>query len=294
MTEAESAASLETPEARLEHLSSLLLSDIEYQEHPFAAGTEGRTYVLEYEKDDAAVLFYGSPHTTDPEDSVFDDIKDKFNSFKPEVVFVEGMPLKDPVRRQELEEQARSATVEEAREKGEGFYTLKLALETGIPVESPEPEYLDEMQHLAAKGYTPEDVFSFYSYRMIEQYQRRTPDGDADGCRLYVTRYMNTLLSMPHWKDTDRGRLTALKEQILAEIDVHDMHKYRDEVDPKGYQGRTPSPINKVAEASSLYRDRNILGEIAKQVDKKKRVFVVYGSGHAVTQERALEAFMVS
>jgi len=39
----------------------------------------------------------------------------------------------------------------------------------------------------------------------------------------------------------------------------------------------------------SLFRDRKIVGDIAEAFKTHKRVFVVYGSSHAVMQEPALK-----
>ncbi len=44
----------------------------------------------------------------------------------------------------------------------------------------------------------------------------------------------------------------------------------------------------RVVEASSLFRDRNIVIEIAKTLETHNRIFVVYGASHAVMEEPAL------
>jgi hypothetical protein len=103
---------------------------------------------------------------------MFTDIENRFQQFKPDVVIVEGIPSlseKKELAKQKAKEISRDEVIEKFGEPG---FTLKLAAEADINMESPEPKYGDEINHLLGLGFTQNEIFAFYMYRYISQYHR--------------------------------------------------------------------------------------------------------------------------
>jgi hypothetical protein len=76
---------------RMNKLKALILTPEQYRDHPFAHLEGDQSYVVECGQGEKKLVFFGSPHTNDPENPIFIKIREKFEEVGPEIVYVEGM-----------------------------------------------------------------------------------------------------------------------------------------------------------------------------------------------------------
>lgn len=79
-------------------------------------------------------------------------------------------------------------------------------------------------------------------------------------------------------------------------MDVENDEQTLDFVDPIPWEHNknNQTVINQIARATSQYRDRFMVSEIAKALQTHKKIFVVFGASHAVMQEPALKELLAS
>lgn len=272
--------------ARIEKLKSLILTNRQYQEHPFAHQERERAHIFELEGGGKKLLYFGSDHLVDPNDPMYDDIKAKFDELKPDIVYVEGM---DDLEKQKawMKESLLKESLEKTKESGEPLFTLKLGIDAVADIESPEPNRSQEIKYLRDKGLAKPDIFNYYMYRVIDQYLRQNSNRNIQACAKYLRPYLDRFRRASNW---DPGELGALEQTLISDLNVEDEMFYHGQVDPIPWHGKQLTPINEVADQCSLYRDQYIFERIAEGLKTHKKIFVVYGSAHAVKQEHALRA----
>lgn len=279
----------ENPErSKIDELKDLILTNEQYKDQPFAHAEGERSYVFELTNGEKKIVYFGSSHTNDPEDPLFEEIKKKFEEANPEIVYIEGWRAingrKDAVR-----EGLKKQSLEDTKTEGESHFTLKLGVDAGTDFESPEPDSSQEITHLIEKGFSKKDIFFYYIYRDIDQYQRQNKERSIEECKKYLEPYFKGFRRDSGW---DSAEVDALEGEILAELDVNDLEKYHAQVDPTPWEGKPQTILNEISRNSSNFRDTYIFERIAEGLKKHNKLFVVYGSAHAVKQEPALRALM--
>ena len=247
-------------------------------------------YIFELKAGDKELHYFGSPHVSDPSSPVFAQIEAAFNKANPDIVFIEGMSVSGDKRK--FNEQVKAETREETiDEMGEPGFTMKLGLEKGIDWESPEPSDKDLYDDLLAKGFSKDQIFAWDVFHILPQYSRQMK---RDGFEKYVQRYIERFKQTTNWEGFDYSyeRSIKLGEQIFGEaVDVENDQNATDRIDPIPWDEKKEKQtiLNRIGEASSLFRDRKIVRDILEAFKTHKRVFVVYGSSHAAMQEPALK-----
>jgi hypothetical protein len=168
---------------------------------------------------------------------------------------------------------------------------LKLSIDAGTDFESPEPDSSQEISYLIENGFSKKDIFFYYIYRVIDQYQRQNKERSTDECQEYLKPYFESFREDSGW---DISELHNLEQEILAELDINDEERYHAQVDPIPWEGNPQTILNEVSRNSSEFRDRHIFERLAEGLRKYDRLFVVYGASHAVKQEPALRALLQS
>jgi cephalosporin hydroxylase len=117
------------------------------------------------------------------------------------------------------------------------------------------------------------------------------PERILEGCTKYIKDFIRVFYQTSGW---EYAEIMAFEQSILEELDIDNVEKYASAIDPIPWEHRTQSVTNQISRASSLFRDEYIFEQIAKGLQQYKKVFVVYGSAHAVKQEPAFRAFLAS
>ena len=270
-----------------ENLEAVLSSIMTAEE--YAQMDHETPYVFDLKIGDKELHYFGSPHVSDPSSPVFTQIEAAFNKANPDIVFVEGVSIRGDKRK--FNEKLKTETREEIiDEMGESGLTLKLGVEKGIDWESPEPTDEDLYNDLLAKGFSKDEIFAWDVFRILPQYNRQMK---REGFEKYVSGFIDRFKRTTNWENFDYSYERAIKlgEQIFGEaVDIENEQRALDRIDsiPWDEKKERQTILNRIGEASSLFRDKKIVSDIAGALKTHKRVFVVYGASHAVMQEPAL------
>ncbi len=279
----------ESQEQNLEHVLSSIMTAEQY-----AQIQHETPYVFDLKFGDTRLFYFGSPHTGDPKNPLFKDIESAFNEVEPDIVFVEGVNIRGD--RERFNERLKSASREEVIEHmGEPGYSLKLAAEKGIEWRSPEPIDEDLYNNLLDKGFSKDHILAWEVLHILPQYNRLMK---KEGFKDYVKGSIDRFKQATNWEGFDYSYDHAIKlaQEILGHtIDVENEAEALDYIDPIPWEDKkdTQTIFNRIGEASSLFRDRKIVSDVANSLESYKRVFVVYGASHAVMQEPALRKLIV-
>lgn len=245
-------------------------------------------YIFEINAHDKKLVYFGSDHTKDPSNPMFDQIEEKFKQLTPQIVFIEGRRQLTQRKSETIEYIKTKNRADVIKEGGEPFFTLKLATEAGIEFESLEPELCDEVKLLLEKGFDKNDIFATYVYRGMSGYVQ--PAG-GDTFEKYLDRWINYFKTATNWDEFDysRNNLERTGKNIWGDnVKLSDL--VQDRFDPVFSKNKTVS--NKIIEQSSIFRDKFIVKKITEAIDKYTRILVVYGASHAVMQESAIRSSM--
>lgn len=253
----------------------------------YAGKKHDPVYVFNVEFGTKKVTYFGAEHSLDPENPMFSRIEEEFKKADPQIVFVEGMYFSSG--KQGAIEKYKAADKESViKNHGESVYAFKLAADAGIEVDSPESAYKDEINSLLEKRFSKEEIFCFYGYRQINGLHRLT---DKYKFNEELTRYVSIFQRDSQWKDFNYSieHLEKIGKSIWGETrgDIMANDKYR----------TTPVPpedkklftiINRINQEVTHFRDCNVVRRIIDALKTHNRLFVIFGSSHAVMQEPAL------
>lgn len=278
---------LAKPQDRAKELESVLSSIMTAEE--YSRTEHEMPYLFELKAGEKQLRYFGSFHVMDPEDPVFEQIEKSFNEIDPDIVLVEGVSILGDT--ESFNTQVKAESREQAiKEMGESGFVLKLALDKGIEWRSPEPPDQSIYDHLLQEGFSKEQVFTWDVFRILPQYARLV---EKHGFENYVSRFIKEFKNSTNWEEFDYsyGNAMHLGEQILGKrIDVENVPDASSLTSPipSDEAKENQTVLNRVNEATSLFRDQRIVTDIAEALKTHKRIFIVYGFSHAVMQESAL------
>lgn len=249
--------------------------DAMYQQRA-AHREQSPAYVLRYRNERQIMTFFGAQHTNDPDspqwpvfDTAWEDFLKHGNEHK--LVMYEG-------------NHAQSATSMSAERAllhfSESGLIVWKAGQADIPVTSPEPGRREEAEMLLEQFETPE-VFTYYFGRQMHQWLRQDYKKQPDW-REYAEETVRLMSSLECW-GTRVGLPQALAwyEQAAGKpFNAHD--------EATLYAISDPSQ-SKVSAASGDHRDELLLDAVTEKWQAGYDVFIIYGSGHAIRMEPALD-----
>ena len=237
---------------------------------------------------DDALCFVGAHHSTDTNDTLFSTIEEQFHAHAPDVVVVEGAQnLQGAAGTERL---VQSLSREEAIERGgESIFALQQAVASNTPWLCPEPSDAALMRHLSLQLYTQDTLLAWYVLRLLNQYHRRN---ESTSFSLYVVPFLSFLAKETGWSEKlcTYEAATETAGRILGYTpNIHNPERAEEYTDPIPWPHRweQQTRFNEISRASLQYRDRYIIRRVSDELLRGKRVFVVYGAGHAVMQEPA-------
>ena len=223
------------------------------------------------------LLYIGTYHSNNQEDTIFTFIQDRLDEFKPDYVLHEGganWPIFPQV----------DSTILVSGESGFIIYQSK---KEGIDYGTIEPDETAEYKHLLAT-YDLDWVVLMYFCRQIDQQQRfseayHTTDAD-------FVKNMNYFLSM-----LSQNGIPLQNEQL----NYHYWEKKYEDLLKKELAWRTFNPtiyypnynlskLNEINRSSDEFRNAYMVERILKQFEEDNKVFVLVGGGHLIIQEALL------
>ncbi len=270
---------------KVENAKKLILTNDEYVEHEYnKSEVDPRSYVFDIEKGNKKITYFGSSHINKIEDPLFGKIRESFNETKPQIVYVEGMNSINK-RKEEVKSFLNTLSLEDVVEKyGESGFALNLAIDNNLDFESPEPDFNIEIEKILEKGYSKKDIFNFYAYRDVYQYQRMNDKRNVEDLAIYLKPHFDKFKNSSGWDNTE---IESFIQELFSNIEL-DSEKYSSETDPIMRNKEEFKVTNEISKVSSDFRNEYIVERIAEGLKNHDRIFVVYGASHAVVQEPAI------
>lgn len=261
-------------------MNKLLLTHLEVNEkYQELEKKKIATYFYKISKNSKYIYYIGTTHVFDPHDYQLKVIKKYWNEFIDEtkkkncVVLVEGGIR--PVNKNDKEDVL-------IRRGGEAALTAYLAYKFNVECCSPEPGLDVEINHML-KHFSKEDTMYYYIVRVALQWNKLNSKPNFSE---YITSFLNRYKKVTSWKDFD----FSVENFIRLHNERH-KHKFSERDEKCFYHDSNPMD-SEVSRMSGDIRDEHILNEILKLWKKGKNIFIVFGSGHAIKQERALRSIL--
>ncbi len=261
-----------------EKIKSLLLSWDKYNQKEFSV-----PYIYSIKNEKQELFYIGSRHCYNPKDQEFEIIKKEWSDFykrnqvKEMIVVVEG-GLR-PVEKSE----------EEAIIKGgETSFITFLTNKDSVSTTCFEPQKGEVFNELTKK-HSRDKVFYQRMAQVALQWNTLTEKLDFEK---YLGYFMEKDKIESDWNDFDfsiEHFYKIHKNLFDTDFNPSDRKFFYDIIDPS----QTNTTINQISRDEDVIRDTAIVKGIAKEWNKNKSIFVVYGSSHAVIQEKVLKTLLV-
>ena len=140
------------------------------------------------------------------------------------------------------------------------------------------------------QGFSREEIFTWEVFHILPQYLHQIK---KQGFREYITPFLRRFEEATGWEGFDSSYEHAIRfgEQVFGEvIDVENDQNALDHIDPIPWESKKEKQtvLNRIGTASTHFRDKKIVSDIAEAKKIHKRIFIVYGASHAAMQEPAL------
>ena len=270
-----------TNEQILAEAEALILDTDGHNHHEFwETADESSLYSFEAESGEKKVFFFGAHHENDPENPMFDQIRETFQKQSPDLVLVEGYPEINSAKEEIAETYPDTSEEKLIRSDDERGLALKLAVDSEIDFDSPEPTREAEVDYIFSQEHTVKDILSYYTLRGLDRYPKMSLDELLEK-RKYVKRAYRP-------SNISEAEMVKLYEEIIKENHPIDPDYIRSIQSPMKTEGQENS-INKVAKDVSLFRNKTILKKLQESLKTHENVLIVYGNSHALVLEKAIE-----
>lgn len=243
-----------------------------------------RPYCFEIENKDESLYYFGANHSRDIQDEQYPKLEQYWNRFlaktvnKDRVVFVEGGKRKIWADKETA-----------VHNDSEAGFVTKLAHESSVSVECPEPDANIERDYLLEK-YSKDQIQYYYFARLIPVWHKgKEPKESFEN---FVKKYERVMTSENEkWGDYDfslKNMIYVHQRLFSTPFDENNIDFFKSIVNPMTEK----SIINEVARDCSMFRDVHIVTKIKDRWKEGKSMFVVFGSSHAIMQEPALRQLL--
>jgi hypothetical protein len=235
----------------------------------YAALRHPTPYVVDVAGEGSRLVLFGGRHSSDPADSMFDQIEAAFAALGPAFALHEGTPP--------AAEPDREIAIRRHCETGLIRY---LAARAGIATASMDIPLAEEARLLRAE-IGPAEALVFLVVRQLASFNRKTarPNFDAYFGDFFDLIAPGLNLSVD-WPLIETEHRRILGRSLSAD------HVTAIETDPM----RDDLPTQRVARLSNRLRDEHMLRRLIAAVEDHRRLFATVGVTHAVMLEPAIRA----
>ncbi len=261
-------------------IESLLLTHQQMEETYQKFHIDGKPdpYFYEIAGKDSRILFYiGVQHILDPKNPQNQFIKEKWNEFLERTKGRNRIALNEGGNGVRVTDESSAIT-----QFGEVGLLVWLANQSNVDVYSPEPDRKKELEELE-KRFSREDIAYYYLARSVDYWHKFQIKPDLEE---YMEKYFAMYRDLTNWE----GFEFSMKKLEKLHNQRHN-HSFDPENKQCFYESSAPSK-NPVASASSHIRDASVVREIEALWNQDKCIFIIFGSGHFITQRPALEALL--
>ena len=226
------------------------------------------------------MLYIAANHTTDPQSETYGYINRAFGQYHPDFVIIEGMAGKEsPTKLMAYISNLPPYACPE------NLYAVHLAIKNRVPFMGAEPTEDAVLNAFLATKYTKKDLDFLYCVQQIGHYYR---SGQQTG------RPFKSLNDLPAVfalcvQDLKKAGLSLTGFKQWYEQACHMKLSYHKLMDPNHCAPlHNGTPLQQLASTVNVIRDQYILSVILKAVKTYKKVLVIYGHSHFVTQKDVL------
>lgn len=226
------------------------------------------------------MYYFGAAHSFDPIHPQFKLLEKKWRNFIKKtkkqkcILLIENKIKKTYIKNQK----------DAVLQCGEPGFAIYLAKKNKINFKCPEPSIRLQVKELL-KSYKINEVMYFYFIGVLAQWYKLKYKPEFKKYAALILRHLKRELN---WLKFD-FYLTNLEKTHQNIFKERLNQKYKKTIREAASPVEYNSIINEISRRNSMFRNRYIVKEIKKLWDKKKNIFIVYGSGHAVIQRKELE-----
>lgn len=230
-----------------------------------------------------SIYYFGSNHSHDPNHPQFNLLKEKWNEFIDKSKKSERTIIVEAKENSNKETTFEKSIIKHG-EVGAGCY---LANESKLLLTFGEPKDDDIVNHLL-KNFSKEEILLFFESIAISFWQKHRADRDIEEFLSKHTNKYRKLLNWPELIISVEFINKIYKEIFNKEMNINDEETFSEINTPVIIKSR----INELSRSQSKFRNEYILDQIEKYWGKGYNIFVIYGAGHAVMQERAIKSLI--
>lgn len=236
-----------------------------------------------YKKDDRELCYIATNHGSDPSSATFKLIQKAVDDLRPDFIVLEGFESKKGVSPTDVKEIQEKFCKTDGAKCEEPLYAISLAQEKGIPFIGAEPDDVEVYDDFHSEGYSKNETFALRFAMLVPQFYRAGQIANMEDVHKRFDQYFQisgvsgVTLTYPEYEDW-------LKRNIDKTLEFSDM------VNPLFVAPLSNgSKLQVMANKLEWIRDKHILRTILDYFRQYKRVLVVYGHSHFLTQIDVLE-----
>jgi hypothetical protein len=263
------------------------MTNEEYKQQPFV-----QPYTFNIKTSKGELLYFGSSHFNDPEDEMYPLVLEAFNDFRPDALVVEQEPefsywIPESLREARL----KSLLVSSRRDavlKGESQLGLRLAAENNLYAECAAPAMSDTCIYLQSAGFSGEEVGAYYLLRAASNFRFHSGQFSFDELIEFRKKQLQEGWI---WSEAALTWESAIEigRSIWGEFDPTDADRQSVRLMPVLLESSPEySIMNSIAHHCTKSVDISVVSRILEVSNRFRKVFVIYGTSHAMVQERSL------
>ncbi|MDQ6984848.1 MAG: hypothetical protein Q9M76_00935 [Candidatus Dojkabacteria bacterium] len=160
-------------------LSSNQLKELLMTPEEYSSLAHKTPYIYEIKNNNKELYYFGTYHSRDPEDEIFNIIESAIKEFNPEVLLIEGHTFVNELLAEELKNKIYrnrnniSAIIEEF---GEPIFSLIKANENKADTYSADINHQDEIKYLFENGFSNDEIFFFFCIHYLPTWKYKSSD----------------------------------------------------------------------------------------------------------------------
>ena len=226
------------------------------------------------------IYYFGSSHSHDPKHPQFNLLEAKWSEFLHETKGLKTVVLVEASGMSELEDTIEK-TIIKYGESGTGAY---MGYKDKALLVFGEPQNHKIIQH-RFQQFSKEEILFWYECQAIKFWQQHKKGRTIDEFLLNHTEKYRKLLKWPDLVISLELINSIYKKIFNQELNINNEKLFSQITSPITILSR----INELSRSQSIYRNEYILEQIEKYWREGNNIFVIYGAGHAVMQEKALK-----
>lgn len=233
-----------------------------------------------------SLYYFGANHSCDPNHPQFNLLMEKWKEF---VIETDGEKKAVIIESRELSKKWTTLKefIVERGEVGAGTY---LADESGSLLVFGEPEEGEIVNYLLNKKFSKEEILLFFESIAIKFWHTNKSKINKS-MQEFLSNHTSKYRKLLNWPDLiiSVDLINSIYKNIFnQELNIDDEKIFSQITNPAVITSR----INELSRSQSRYRNECILDKIEKYWLEGYNIFIIYGAGHSVMQEKAIRSLV--